>query len=196
MNDRTTSPFELPDDLQKLESSLAQLQPSEIQPTSAEMLFAAGLAAGVKRQTNVPPNRSLLRWSSFAAGIGTGIMTALIATRLLSPSIDSIVDSHHVVDHHGHAASIDQSPVEDVTTDPTPVVSEDAIVNMGSNEASLSAEVYSELPWSELSLAEQQIWGRVGRNDLEGESIDVPVRPVNFNYLTAHELRKLAAEIL
>ena len=196
MNDRTTSPFELPDDLQKLESSLAQLQPSEIQPTSAEMLFAAGLAAGVKRQTNVPPNRSLLRWSSFAAGIGTGIMTALIATRLLSPSIDSIVDSHHVVDHDGHAASLDQSPVEDVTTDPTAVVSEDAIVNMGSNEASLSAEVYSELPWSELSLAEQQIWGRVGRNDLEGESIDVPVRPVNFNYLTAHELRKLAAEIL
>ena len=196
MNDNTLGPFELPNDLQKLESSLAQLQPSEIQPTSAEMLFAAGLAAGVKRQTNVPPNRSLLRWSTFAAGIGTVIMTALIARRLLSPPIDSIDDSHHVVDHDGHAASVDQSPAEDVTTDPTAVVTEDAIVNRGSNGASLSAESYRELPWSEVSSVEQQIWGRVGRNDLDGESIDIPVKPVNFNYLTAHELRKLAAETL
>ena len=192
MNEDTIRPIELPDDLQQLESSLAQLQPSDTQCTSAEMLFAAGWAAGVKRQPNVPPSRRSGRWANFTAGIGTGIMTALIATRLLSPPFDSIVDSHAVVDRHVHAPSAEPSSAEDVTI----AFTEGSMVNMDSDGASPTAESYRELPWSEASSVEQQIWGRVGGNDLAGESIDVPVRPVNFNYLTACELRRLAAETL
>lgn len=187
MSNKTNDVFELPDDLRRLQSSLAHLEPSNVQISSAEMLFAAGLAAGVKHHETTSSNQRSGRWGSLTIGISTGIITALIASRLLS----STFDSHRVVD----TASSERGEPQDVATNSRSEVS-DTIVSRRTDRAPRSMESFKAQLLPEFNSAEQKIWERIGKRSLDSESLEFSVKPVTFRYLTGRELQTLAAETL
>lgn len=196
MSNNFASPFDLPEDLQQLESSLATLQPAGVQSTSAEMLFASGLSAGVKQtKANQSTVNNRSRWQvasfpSFVAGTVAGMASAAIALKLLFAPVASGVDSQAAT-----TAKVNAHPVQAINNSIAGATVQRETDWAKASDGIDSAPGRSELD-RELSPVIQKIWNRIDRQSIGNESTETAVGAVTFNYLTVYELRKLAAETL
>ena len=196
--------LELPDELRQLQTSLAQLKPSPTGTSAGNMLFAAGVTAGISRQgASTGPEKRLIRpvrWRSFLAGLGSGVLSAVIAVCSLSMLGRHSGDSVQSAEPNTQSDLLDPAAIETPEMmPPSPDhLSPSGLVSseVRSLDRSPNRKTPGELDVDGLSPVMKRLWNRTILSQSELHISGTTSKFATHEQFSREELRKIAAEVL